>query len=222
MSDTLAALAAEVRAFSDARDWGQFHSPRNLAMALSVEAAELLELFLWARDDEPQPAAARKDQVRDEAADVMICLLNFCDRSGIDLAAAVREKLAKAEHKYPVARARGRALKYHEYPEWRARAEAPSPDWPPEVVRALCDAGLPQEAPAAQFVARLQPEDDGYVLGVAGGHRLVLRGAEVWTEEGRVHPAIDQLVRALDAAAAGDPVDPADDPSGFWRRCQRG
>lgn len=118
-SDSLADLTADVRAFTEARDWARFHSPRNLAMALSVEAAELLELFLWSRDDGPQPpVAAREARVAEEAADVLMCLLNLADRSGIDLAQALREKLAAAERKYPVERVRGSALKYDEYDEY--------------------------------------------------------------------------------------------------------
>lgn len=117
---TLRELQAMVRAFSDARDWGRYHSPRNLAMALSVEAAELLELYLWCEDAGPQPLnpESRADRVADEAADVLLCLLNFADRSGVDLAEALRAKLAKAEQKYPADRVRGRALKYDEYDDW--------------------------------------------------------------------------------------------------------
>lgn len=108
----LAALTRQVRAFNEARDWGRYHSPRNLAMALSVEAGELLELFLWASDDGPQPpVASRLPRVADEAADVLICLLNFCDRAGVDLEAAFTEKLARNAAKYPVERARGRLEK---------------------------------------------------------------------------------------------------------------
>lgn len=116
---TLAQLQARVRAFADARDWGRFHSPRNLAMALSVEAAELLELYLWSADDGPQPLhPARAPKVADEAADVLMCLLNFCDRAGVDLAAALDHKLSEAARKYPAERVRGQALKYDEYDAW--------------------------------------------------------------------------------------------------------
>ena len=118
-SPTLAQLQARVRAFADARDWERFHSPRNLAMALSVEASELLELYLWSADDGPQPLNPdRADKVAEEAADVLFCLLNFCERAGVDLAAALERGMAKAERKYPADRVRGRALKYDEYPEW--------------------------------------------------------------------------------------------------------
>lgn len=117
MSETsLEQLQREVLAFVEERDWGQFHSPRNLAMALSVEAGELLELFLWSTDEGPQPPqASRNAAVADEAADVLICLLNFCSRSGVDLAEAVRRKLDAASQKYPADRVRGKALKYDEY-----------------------------------------------------------------------------------------------------------
>lgn len=116
MAATLPELTALVRAFADERDWGRFHSPRNLAMALSVESAELLELYLWSDDDGPQPLNPdRSPRVADEAADVLLCLLNFCDRASVDLEAALRDKLARAEAKYPADVVRGKALKYDEY-----------------------------------------------------------------------------------------------------------
>jgi len=118
-SPTLDDLASLVRTFSKERDWEQYHSPRNLAMALSVEASELLELFLWCSDDGPQPLnERRRDKVAQEAADVMICLLNFCERANVDLAPAVVAKLQGAAKKYPVDRVKGKALKYDEYTQW--------------------------------------------------------------------------------------------------------
>ena len=118
-SPTLRELSAKVRSFAESRDWSRFHSPRNLAMALTVEAAELLELYLWCEDDGPQPLPPqRRPRVADEAADVLICLLNFCDRADIDLAAAMEAKLERAAEKYPADRVRGQALKYDEYDEW--------------------------------------------------------------------------------------------------------
>jgi NTP pyrophosphatase (non-canonical NTP hydrolase) len=121
MSDpTLKQLQARVRAFADERDWAQFHSPRNLAMALSVEAAELQELYLWSSDEGPQPLNPdRAPKVAEEAADVLMCLLNFAERAGVDLAAALDAKLIDAARKYPVETAKGRALKYHEYEGWK-------------------------------------------------------------------------------------------------------
>jgi NTP pyrophosphatase (non-canonical NTP hydrolase) len=94
-------------------------------MALSVESAELLELFYWSEDAGPQPAeASRAPRVAEEAADVLLCLLNLCHRAGVDLAAALDAKLDAAARKYPVERVRGRALKYDEYPEWRLDDDA--------------------------------------------------------------------------------------------------
>jgi NTP pyrophosphatase (non-canonical NTP hydrolase) len=115
---TTSDLKAMVRRFNDERDWGQYHSPRNLAMALSVEASELLELYLWCKDDGPQPAVAtRVPKVEDEVADVAICLLSLCERTGIDLAGAVERKLAANAVRYPVAEARGRMEKAEELPK---------------------------------------------------------------------------------------------------------
>ncbi|TVQ91039.1 MAG: nucleotide pyrophosphohydrolase [Deltaproteobacteria bacterium] len=115
--DRLPQLQALARAFVEERDWGQFHNPRNLAMALSVEASELLELYLWTTDEGPQPITeARRAEVAGEAADVLLCLLNFCDRAQIDLTQAFHDKLQVARKKYPAERVRGSALKYDEYP----------------------------------------------------------------------------------------------------------
>lgn len=112
MSDRLAEIQAKLRDFNAERDWSRYHSPRNLAMALSVEAAELLELYLWCEDSGPQPAVdSRRPRVGEEAADVLICLLNFCEAAGIDLPAEVRAKLVKNAEKYPVEKARGRMEK---------------------------------------------------------------------------------------------------------------
>jgi dCTP diphosphatase len=119
-SPTLDDLSAACRLFVEERDWAQFHNPRNLAMALSVEANELLELYLWAKDDGPQPITPeRKTKVSGEAADVLLCLLNFCDRAGVDLAKALQDKLVVARKKYPADKVRGKALKYHEYDDWK-------------------------------------------------------------------------------------------------------
>jgi len=105
-------VRSALRRFNSERDWARYHSPRNLAMALSVEAGELLELYLWSADDGPQPpVASREAKVADEAADVLICLLNLCEAAGVDLSAAVHDKLARNARKYPVDRARGRLEK---------------------------------------------------------------------------------------------------------------
>ena len=108
-SDRLRLLSEAIQHFNMERDWGQYHSPRNLAMAISVEASELLELFLWSSDDGPQPpVAAREGQVAEEVGDILITLLNFCASVGIDPLEAAEEKLRRNREKYPVAQAKGR------------------------------------------------------------------------------------------------------------------
>ncbi len=108
-------LRADVAAFVAAREWRQFHSPRNLATCLAVEASELLELFMWTREGEgPHPPGAGPpphEAIEGEVADVLISLLNFCAVSGVDPLAAARAKLAALEQKYPVSLARGSAVK---------------------------------------------------------------------------------------------------------------
>ena len=112
---SLMELQEQVKRFNTEREWAQFHNPRNLAMALSVEASELLELFLWSRDDGPQPpVVTRTPEVAHEMADVLICLLSLAERMEIDLASAVRAKLALNAVKYPVEKARGRMEKSDE------------------------------------------------------------------------------------------------------------
>lgn len=115
---TLQELQALVRRFRDERDWEQFHTPKDLAAAIGIEAAELQELFLW-QDAETQAAtvADRNEAVRHEIADVVILALAFAEATGIDLAAAIREKLAINEEKYPADQVRGSAAKYTELPE---------------------------------------------------------------------------------------------------------
>jgi dCTP diphosphatase len=108
--DRLRALDAELAAFNRARDWERFHTPRELATALSVESAELLELFLW-RGGEPPADRAR---VVEELGDVLICLLNFARSVGLDPIDAARAKLALNARRYPVEAARGNARKWSE------------------------------------------------------------------------------------------------------------
>ncbi|MDP2309989.1 MAG: nucleotide pyrophosphohydrolase [Pseudomonadota bacterium] len=111
----IAELRARLRAFNAERDWSRYHSPRNLAMAVSVEAGELLALYLWSADGGPQPPVeSRVQRVADEAADVFISLLNLCEAAGIDLAAATEAKMAQNALKYPIERASGRLEKWDE------------------------------------------------------------------------------------------------------------
>lgn len=112
----VAALQQGLREFAAARDWEQFHSPKNIATALAVEAAELLENFQWQTDDESRRVPERPEDyraVREEIADVQIYLLRLADLLGVDLEQAVLEKMARNAEKYPVELAKGKALKYN-------------------------------------------------------------------------------------------------------------
>ncbi len=112
----LTRLRDVMRQFADERDWNQFHTPKNLAMALSVEASELLEHFQWLRSGED---AELDDQqrtgIRHELADVLLYLVRLADKSGVDLYAAALEKMELNRQKYPVELARGSSRKYTEY-----------------------------------------------------------------------------------------------------------
>jgi NTP pyrophosphatase (non-canonical NTP hydrolase) len=112
----IAAIQRALREFAEERDWEQFHSPKNLAIALSVEAAELLERFQWLKDEESRRLSEKPEDyraVREEIADVLIYLLRLADQLNIDLDAAVDEKMRKNAEKYPVELAKGNAVKYN-------------------------------------------------------------------------------------------------------------
>lgn len=115
MNDALLPLTQALRTFAQEREWGPFHTPKNLACALSVEAAELLEHFQWLTDAQSQALTAeKKREVAAEAADVFLYLLQLCDKLDIDLVDAAQRKLAANAQKYPVDKARGSAKKYTE------------------------------------------------------------------------------------------------------------
>ena len=109
-----ASLVEELRVFVAERDWGQFHDPKNLAMLLASEAGELLAEYRWVASDKAD-ALSREPEARqritDEIGDVGIALLLLCDRTGIDLQAAMREKLARNRTRYPVEQSKGRAAR---------------------------------------------------------------------------------------------------------------
>jgi len=110
MASQLEKITDSVLRFRDARDWKQFHNPKDLALALSIEAAELNELFLWKSHD-----AADKRRVAEELADVFIYSLLLAHESGVDIAEAVKRKLRANRKKYPVKKAKGSARKYTEF-----------------------------------------------------------------------------------------------------------
>jgi len=110
-------LKKQVLRFAQERDWEQFHSPKNLSMALAAEAAELMEHFLWTDSDGSRATVARKrlrPAIEEELADVVIYALEFANQAGVDLAAAIESKLGKNAIKYPVEKSKGRSVKYTE------------------------------------------------------------------------------------------------------------
>ena len=110
----LDALRDRLRAFAAARDWERFHSPKNLATALIVEAAELLEHFQWLTEEQSRALPPEtKAEVATELADVLLYLVRLADQLGIDLHAAAVAKIAANERKYPADRVRGSARKYN-------------------------------------------------------------------------------------------------------------
>ena len=109
-------LRDRLRKFVAERDWDQFHSPKNLAMALSVEAAELVEHFQWLSEEQSKNLAPEKlADVRDEMADVLVYLVRLADKLEVDLLAAVDVKMEKNALKYPADQVRGSMKKYSEY-----------------------------------------------------------------------------------------------------------
>lgn len=112
----LARLRDLVRVFVDERDWDQFHTPKNLASALSVEAAELLEHFQWLQTGRTEElGAAKLKEVRHEMADVLVYLVRLADKLDVDLFQAVEEKMVLNRAKYPAELVRGDMRKYDEY-----------------------------------------------------------------------------------------------------------
>ena len=110
-------LAITLRSFAAERDWDQFHTPKNLATSISIEAAELLELFQWSRgqkgwDEVTDPSI--RARVEDELADILLYLIRFADKAEIDLAVIAERKIALNAEKYPPAKFRGSDRKYDE------------------------------------------------------------------------------------------------------------
>ena len=115
MATTIDELTAEIRAFRDARDWMQFHNPKELAVAITAEAGELLQHFVWQNPEQSERRVAeRRAEIASEIADVAILLFELADNSGIDVASSIRAKLASNEERYPVDKARASNAKYNE------------------------------------------------------------------------------------------------------------
>jgi dCTP diphosphatase len=114
---TISDLKTRVLAFVRERDWEQFHSPKNLSMALAAETGELMEHFLWATPDQSRAIAddpAKRARIADELADVVIYAIEFANITGLDISAAIEAKMAANAVKYPVEKSRGRSDKYTE------------------------------------------------------------------------------------------------------------
>jgi len=115
MSDRLKDLSEAVARFARERDWEQFHTPKNLAMGVTIEAAEVAELFQWLTDEQSRKLPPEKrEHLADELADTFIYLLKLADAHGIDLVEASHRKLVKNAAKYPVEKSKGVAKKYDE------------------------------------------------------------------------------------------------------------
>ena len=115
MSDSIREVTAEICAFRDARDWRQFHGPKELAVAIAAEAGELLQHFVWQTPEQSQQRAyERREDIAGEIADVSILLFELADTLKLDLAEIIRAKLSKNALHYPVEKARGSNRKYSE------------------------------------------------------------------------------------------------------------
>jgi len=109
-------IKVKLRQFAEERDWDQFHSPKNLAMALIVEVAELVEHFQWLTEDQSRALDQKQlEKVQEELADIQIYLIRISDKLNIDLLGAVGKKMEANEKKYPSEKVRGSSKKYTEY-----------------------------------------------------------------------------------------------------------
>ena len=113
MNSKISDIKRELLEFRRQRDWKQFHDPKNLAEAISIEAGELLEHFLWKKTDDPSIYDKQiKDKVSEELADLFIFITYLCDAYQIDILEEVKNKIEINEKKYPVEKARSKSLKY--------------------------------------------------------------------------------------------------------------
>lgn len=114
---TIDQIKRHILAFAREREWEQFHSPKNLSMALAAESGELMEHFLWSTPEQSHAVVkdpVKRGKIADELADVVIYALEFANATGLDVAAAIEAKMKANAEKYPVEKAKGRADKYTE------------------------------------------------------------------------------------------------------------
>lgn len=115
MSDSIAELTSRIQNFVDARDWRQFHNPKDLAVAVAAEAGELMQHFVWQQPHQlDAKVEAKRDEIASEIADVAILLFELADNLGLKLGDVMQAKIERNEHRYPVDKARGNNLKYSE------------------------------------------------------------------------------------------------------------
>ena len=112
----LESIRQRMRDFAEARDWDQFHSPKNLAMALSVEVSELVECFQWLTEEESRSLSAEQlSDIADEIADIQLYLVRLADKVGVEIEVAVEQKIVKNDAKYPADKVKGSSKKYTKY-----------------------------------------------------------------------------------------------------------
>ena len=115
MNDSISSLTSRIQTFVDAREWRQFHNPKDLAVAIAAEAGELMQHFVWQQEDQIEERVRRKrEEIASEIADVGILLFEFADNLGFNLGDVMAAKIAHNEERYPVAKSRGNNLKYSE------------------------------------------------------------------------------------------------------------
>jgi NTP pyrophosphatase (non-canonical NTP hydrolase) len=115
MSDSIADLTTRIRAFVAARDWEQYHNPKDMAVAIAAEAGELMQHFVWQQPEQIEKRAVEKrDEIASEIADVGILLFEMADLLGLKLGEVMEAKIARNEQRYPADKSRGNNLKYNE------------------------------------------------------------------------------------------------------------
>jgi len=115
MNDSISSLTTRIQAFVDAREWRQFHNPKDLSVAIAAEAGELMQHFVWQQPDQIDARLEQKrDEIASEVADVAILLFEFADNLGLNLGDVMAKKLANNDQRYPVEKAKGNNLKYSE------------------------------------------------------------------------------------------------------------
>ena len=113
---TIQDLKIIAQKFRDERDWQQFHTPKDLSMYIAIEAAELMEKFVWlSTQDSLLEIEKNSQEIKDEMADVFICLVHFCNTANIDMSSAFEKKLKEIAAKYPIEKSKGKSTKYDKF-----------------------------------------------------------------------------------------------------------